>query len=78
MRGKVTHIGSSGDLSAETQAVHTRPAGQELRLLADFSSDWAGEYARKYLAGKFFGRSMSDRDLYFAWHRGNRFCGETT
>jgi hypothetical protein len=36
----------------------------------------AGEYARQYLAGKIFARSMSGREMYFAWHRANRFCGE--
>ena len=42
------------------------------------ASRYAGEYARQYLAGKIFTRSMSGREGYFAWHRDNRFLGDTT
>jgi hypothetical protein len=38
---------------------------------------YADEYARQYLAGKIFARSMSGRERYFAWHRASRFRGET-
>jgi hypothetical protein len=36
-----------------------------------------GEYTRQYLSGRMFARSMADREKYFAWHRDNRFRGET-
>jgi hypothetical protein len=36
-------------------------------------SEHVSAYAKQYLAGKVFGKSMVNRRTYFAWHRANRF-----
>jgi hypothetical protein len=37
------------------------------------ASEHARVYAAQHLVGKLFGRPITDRDAYFAWHRDNKF-----